>query len=61
MKTSNSFLQIAVAVLLSALVSSCEAIGTIFEAGVWSGILLVVGGILLLVFLVTRLMGGKKG
>ena len=34
--------------------SSCQAIGAIFKAGVWVGILLVVGIIALIIFLVTR-------
>jgi hypothetical protein len=45
------------AVTISA--SSCEAIGGIFKAGVWSGVLLVVGIIALVIFIISR-MGGKK-
>lgn len=37
------------------LFSSCEVVGDIFEAGVWSGILLVGGGIVLVIFLLTKL------
>lgn len=36
--------------------SSCEIVGGIFKAGVWSGILLVVGIIILIIFLI-----GKAG
>jgi hypothetical protein len=43
-------------VLLS--LSSCEVIGGIFKAGVWSGILLVVGIIVLIVVLISK--AGKK-
>jgi hypothetical protein len=39
--------------------SSCEAIGGIFKAGVWSGVLLVAGIIALVIFIISR-MGGKK-
>ncbi len=38
--------------------TSCEVIGGIFKAGVWSGILLVVGIIVLIVYLIVR--AGKK-
>ena len=39
--------------------SSCEAIGAIFKAGVWSGILLVVLVVALIIFIVSR-MGNRK-
>lgn len=49
------------AVLISAvfLLSSCEAIGAIFKAGVWSGIFLVAGILALVIFIISRL-GNKK-
>lgn len=40
--------------------SSCEVIGGIFKAGVWSGVLLVVGGIVLVIFLIVKVFGGGK-
>lgn len=46
-----------VALLVS--LSSCELIGDIFEAGVWAGVLLVVGIIGVVVFLISRLFGGR--
>jgi TRAP-type C4-dicarboxylate transport system permease large subunit len=39
--------------------SGCEAIGAIFKAGVWSGILLVVLVVALIIFIVSRL-GNRK-
>jgi hypothetical protein len=36
------------------LFSSCQAIGDIFKTGVWFGVILVVGIILLIIYLVTR-------
>ncbi len=47
--------------LLAILISltSCELIGDIFEAGVWVGVLLVVGVVGLVIFLISRLFGGK--
>ena len=34
--------------------SSCQAIGDIFKAGVWVGVLAVIGFIALIIFLVSR-------
>ncbi|HET6225487.1 MAG TPA: hypothetical protein VFF27_04345 [Bacteroidia bacterium] len=34
--------------------SSCELVGGIFKAGVWSGVLLVVGIIALIIYLLSR-------
>jgi TRAP-type C4-dicarboxylate transport system permease large subunit len=36
------------------LLSSCQAIGDIFKAGVWVGVLMVVGFIALVIYLITR-------
>ena len=36
------------------LLSGCEIVGGIFKAGVWSGIILVVGVIVLIVYLISR-------
>ena len=43
--------------LIIILLPGCEAIGSIFKAGVWVGVLAVVGVIGLIIFLATR---GKK-
>ncbi len=40
--------------------SSCEAIGAIFKAGVWSGVLLVVLAVALVIFIITRLGNRNK-
>src|SRR6478609_3611780 len=40
------------------LLSSCKIIGDIFEAGVWTGVLLVVVVVGLIIFVVARLLGG---
>ncbi|MGE8423740.1 MULTISPECIES: hypothetical protein [Sphingobacterium] len=42
------------------LVSSCAAIEGIFKAGVWSGILLVVVVVAIVIWLVSKLFGGSK-
>jgi hypothetical protein len=40
--------------LLTSFVSACEAIGTIFEAGVWVGVIMVVAVIALVAFIATK-------
>ncbi|MDQ1149782.1 MULTISPECIES: hypothetical protein [Sphingobacterium] len=45
---------------LLVLVSSCAAIEGIFKAGVWSGILLVVVVVALVIWLVSKLFGGSR-
>ncbi|QIH32949.1 hypothetical protein [Sphingobacterium sp. DR205] len=42
------------------LVSSCAAIEGIFKAGVWSGILLVVVVVAIIIWIITKLFGGSK-
>ena len=41
-------------IFISAWLSSCEVIGGIFKAGVWVGVLIVVGIIALILFLIGR-------
>ena len=43
---------------LSLSLSSCEVIGGIFKAGVWSGILIVVLVVALIIFVIAKM--GKK-
>jgi len=39
--------------------SSCELVGDIFQAGVWVGVLIVVGIIGLIIFLISKVSGKK--
>jgi len=48
------------ALALMASLSSCELVGDIFKAGVWSGILLVVVVVGLIIFVIARVTGGRK-
>lgn len=52
-------LLISTAIMLLLTLSGCEIIGGIFKAGVWSGVLLVVGIIALIIYLISR--GRKNG
>ena len=41
-------------ILMISTLTSCEAVGTIFEAGMWWGIILVVGILALIVWMFSR-------
>lgn len=45
--------------LLTMFYGSCSAIETIFKAGMWWGIILVVGVIALIFFVISKLFGRK--
>jgi hypothetical protein len=45
--------------LATVTMAGCEAIATIFEAGVWVGVILVVI-VLALIFGVIRMLGGRR-
>jgi hypothetical protein len=55
MKRISNIAAIFMAVIM---LSSCEVIGGIFKAGVWTGILIVAAIIGLVIFLISR--AGKK-
>lgn len=57
MKHINGFL---IAFLFTSLLSSCSVIEGIFKAGVWSGIIVVVLVVAILVWIITRFMGGGQ-
>ncbi|WP_165836261.1 hypothetical protein [Taibaiella soli] len=40
--------------------SGCQLIGDIFKAGVWSGILLVVVVVGIIIFIIAKVFGGSK-
>lgn len=54
MKNQSIYILLSASLLL---LSGCEIVGGIFKAGVWSGVLIVVAVIALIIYLVTR---GKK-
>ena len=45
--------------LLMLFLSSCQAIGDIFKAGVWSGMLLVIAIIALIILVVSKMFNRK--
>lgn len=54
MKKYNTWQLFSVLMLLTLSVSSCQAIGDIFKAGVWVGVIVVVIIILIVVWLVGK-------
>lgn len=58
MKTSFSTMLIIFSAIVFSL-SGCEVIGGIFKAGVWTGVIIVVAIIALVIFIISR-MAGKK-
>lgn len=55
-RTSLMSLMITMVTLLS----SCEVIGGIFKAGVWSGIIVVIVVIALIIWLISKFTGGNR-
>ncbi|MGV3547817.1 MAG: hypothetical protein ACO1N4_12195 [Pedobacter sp.] len=47
--------------LLATTLSSCELVEGIFKAGVWTGIIVVVVIIALVIWLAAKLFGGRRG
>ncbi|MBC8155923.1 MAG: hypothetical protein H7Z72_23790 [Bacteroidetes bacterium] len=61
MKALLRFLPTAVvALLLTFFLTSCAAIGDVFKTGVWTGVILVVVGIGVVLWLVSKLFGGGR-
>ncbi|WP_420148796.1 hypothetical protein [Spirosoma sp.] len=59
MKTFLRFFPIAfVALFLTLFLTSCEAIGEIFKAGAWTGAIMVILGIGIVIWLISKLFGG---
>ena len=52
------FIPFSIIILISILLSGCQAVGDIFKAGMWSGILIVVLIVGVILFAISKL--GKK-
>ncbi|MCX2576203.1 hypothetical protein [Pedobacter sandarakinus] len=51
---------IALIAFLCTTLSSCELVGGIFKAGVWSGIIIVVIVVALLIWILAKIFGGGR-
>jgi hypothetical protein len=56
----NSFSLIGICFLLCLSLTSCEIIGNIFEAGVWTGVIAILLVIGLIIWLIGRLFGRSR-
>ena len=52
---------IALIAFLCTTLSSCELVEGIFKSGVWSGIIIVVVVVALLIWILAKVFGGGKG
>jgi TRAP-type C4-dicarboxylate transport system permease large subunit len=50
----KKFTSLLTAALFILCFSSCQAIGDIFKAGVWVGVLIVLGVLALIIYLITK-------
>lgn len=61
MKNLLRFLpMVLVAFLLTFSLSSCAAVGDIFAAGAWTGIVGLVIGVVLVIWLISKFLGGRR-
>ena len=56
----KKILPLGIIALLCTTLTSCEVIGGIFKAGVWSGIIVVVVVLALVIWILSKLFGGKS-
>lgn len=60
MKRIIPFQIVSLFTLAAILLSSCQVIEGIFKAGVWSGIIMVVTVVALVIWIIAKLSGGRK-
>lgn len=56
----KAYINLLVILLLSFILTSCEVIGGIFKTGVWTGVILVVGIIAVVIWLLSKAFGGGR-
>lgn len=60
MMNIKKYAPIALIALLMTTLSSCSLIEGIFKAGVWSGIIIVVVVVALIIWVISKIFGGGK-
>ncbi len=53
------YIPLSLIALFCSVLTSCELIGDIFKAGMWTGVIVVVLVIALVIWLVSKVFGGK--
>jgi cytosine/uracil/thiamine/allantoin permease len=56
----KKYFPIAMVAFLATTLSSCAAIEGIFKAGVWSGIIIVVIVLALIIWVISKIFGGRS-
>lgn len=56
----KKYIPLALVTLLATTLSSCELVEGIFKAGMWTGVILVVVVIVLIIWLAAKLFGGRR-
>lgn len=54
----KAYINLLIVLLLSLTLTSCELVGDIFKTGVWTGVILVVGIIIVVIWLLAKAFGG---
>lgn len=57
----KAYINILVVFFLVIGLTSCEVVGGIFKGGMWTGAIIVIAVIVLVIWLFTKLLGGNKG
>ena len=55
----KKYLPLSLVVLLMTTLTSCSAIEGIFKAGVWAGVILVVIVLALIIWVISKIFGGR--
>lgn len=53
------YFPLAIIAFLATTLTSCELVGDIFETGVWTGVILVVIVLALIIWLIRKVFGGR--
>jgi len=54
------YIPLAAIAILCTTLTSCELVEGIFKAGVWSGVIIVVIVLALIIWLISKVFGGRK-
>jgi cytosine/uracil/thiamine/allantoin permease len=57
---TKRYFPLAIIALLSTSLASCELVQGIFKAGVWTGVIVVVLILALVIWLISRVFGGRS-